>query len=89
MSLEQFLAKLARQYPSAVVVDVATVLREGWEMDNYVALVRKDAALHFITTDHGQLTATVAQDLEDAIRRHDEATASCRRVLEMAARLTL
>ncbi|MEU1761238.1 hypothetical protein [Micromonospora sp. NPDC005652] len=89
MTREQFLGALARRYPQAVVVEVATVLRAGWEMDNHIALVRERGELRYITTDHGRLCETSRGAVEKAIAEHERATLSCRRLLEMADKARL
>ncbi|TDB94913.1 hypothetical protein E1091_10585 [Micromonospora fluostatini] len=82
MNREQFLRKVAARYPDGEVLATATVLWEGWELDNYVAAVRQRGQVRLVTTDHGSVVETEAHLVRDAVRRHEQATASCRELLE-------
>lgn len=73
----RFLHKIQETWPNSVVVSVATVLWEGWEMDNHVALVSLPSDRVFlVTTDHGQLVECPVAELEDARKRHARASRS-------------
>jgi hypothetical protein len=86
MSREQFLTKVAATWPGSTVVEVATILHEGWEMDNYVALVQTESSEFLATTDHGSIVQCGPDVLAQAERRHEAATASIRRLLHIAIR---
>ena len=77
-SRDQFVAKVRAAWPEGQILSTATVLWEGWEMDNYVALVafQPGEKVLLLTTDHGMLSECSVQELRDAVSRHEEATSS-------------
>lgn len=77
--------KVQTRWPSCQILAVGVLLWEGWEMDNYVALISqsgKDAG-YLVTTHHGTLMECSKDHLSNALLRHTEASKSIRDILKM------
>lgn len=67
------------------VLAVATVLWDGWELDNRVALLLVDGVRRLVTTNHGGLVACDVAELTEAKERHAAATATIDALLALAS----
>lgn len=68
------------------ILHTATLLYEGWKMDNHAWVVELDSnRIAVFTTSSGRLYAADRREFEEKLRETEESVSSIRRLLELTA----
>jgi hypothetical protein len=82
-SREQFLRKVDDAHPGAEVRHVVPILWQGWDLDDWAAVLTQGGSPFAVTTDHGRIVRMTVEQLAQRLAAYAVASRRTERAITM------